>query len=278
MRLTLPVVVALLLGACASNAGPGPAAVGPEAATPPATPVHSRTVGGYTYTDAPVEARLGPNRYRIPANYFYTQMGPDFQDNFSLVVLWPDLQPLPPGVDFADARDTSIRAINISPYYIDRVPIGTLLEKGIRPRNKNDKDDPLDNLHLRVRGEPLYGLTPYYADHAKVEAYFLRNGYPTDREHLHRWMKDWYLARDANGGLSAVIKCDTRELPDGVLVQEGRAFEDPNARGNTSCTHEFILAEQNVSVSVTYMRAFLPDWKRIEAHARLLLTPSQPQR
>src|SRR5690606_35888263 len=49
------------------------------------------TIGRYTYTDAPVEARIGRHLYRIPANYFYDQMGPTFQGDVSLRMQWPDL-------------------------------------------------------------------------------------------------------------------------------------------------------------------------------------------
>lgn len=60
----------------------------------------------YGYNERPVEAQLGPHHLRIPANYFRDQIGPDFQGNFSLLVQWPDLEPLPPGKRSGQDMDT----------------------------------------------------------------------------------------------------------------------------------------------------------------------------
>lgn len=35
-----------------------------------------RTLNGHTYTDAPVDVKLGPNTFRIPANYLDSQIAP----------------------------------------------------------------------------------------------------------------------------------------------------------------------------------------------------------
>lgn len=35
-----------------------------------------RTIDGYTYTTAPVVAKLGPHRYAFPANLYDDQIGP----------------------------------------------------------------------------------------------------------------------------------------------------------------------------------------------------------
>src|SRR3546814_3166574 len=79
-----------------------------------------------------LEAHLGPHRYLNPANYFRNQIGPDFQGNFTLLVQWPDLQPLPPGERSRQDMETFAKQITISPDYVDRVPMEGLLEKSIR--------------------------------------------------------------------------------------------------------------------------------------------------
>ena len=221
------------------------------------------------YNDKPVETRLGPHRYLIPANYFYDQIGPDFQGGVALSVQWPDLQPLPPATNFHNDMETFYKAIRIVVDYIDRVPIDTLLERMTRAGGASDaRDDPNENLHLRIEGEPIHGLTPYYADLGKIESHFHKTGAYTNRERLLAWAKDWYVARDTHGKLTTLIKCDSRELPDGLTIQ-GDGVVDGETN-NASCEHSMVIAGDNISVSIGYNRVFLKDWKRIEDRVRAL--------
>ncbi|HEL5404232.1 TPA: hypothetical protein UOJ25_004403, partial [Stenotrophomonas maltophilia] len=56
-----------------------------------------RTINGHTYTDAPVEVKLGPNTFRIPANYLDSQIAPWPGEGVTLVIEWPDMKPTLPG-------------------------------------------------------------------------------------------------------------------------------------------------------------------------------------
>src|SRR3546814_20121731 len=94
----------------------------------PATAAYQK----YGYNDRPVEAHLGPHRYLIPANYFRNQIGPDFHGNFTLLVQWPDLQPLPPGERLRQAVATFAKQLTNSHDSVDRVHLGGLLEKSYR--------------------------------------------------------------------------------------------------------------------------------------------------
>jgi hypothetical protein len=82
------------------------------------------------------------------------------------------------------------------------------------------------------------------------------------------WAKDWYIARDARGKLETLIKCDSRELPDGLTIQGDRVVDA--GTGNASCDHSIVIGEDNLSVSIEYNRVFLKDWKRIEDRVRTL--------
>ncbi len=226
------------------------------------SPRAGRTVDGYTYTDAPVEARLGPHVFRFPANYYRDQMGPNFDGSFSLLVQWPDLQPLPPGERSGQDMATFDRQITIAPHYVDRVPIETLLDRMTMPMAEPgsiEADDPRDRLDLMVVQPEHDGLTPYVVDQAKLASYARRYkdtmGVPTGTRAGS--YKDWFVRRDARGQLLTVITCDPQP--------------EPGADTRPQCTHDFTIPEQLISVSVDYDRSFLIGWEKIESRARALL-------
>src|SRR3546814_18110578 len=84
---------------------------------------------------------------------------------------------------------------------------------------------------------------------------------------------DWYVARDTEGAVSTVIKCDSHLKPDGFIIQGERVIREGNR--STGCIHYFLMPEEKISFSVDYPRVFLRDWKRIEERARALLTQYQ---
>lgn len=229
----------------------------------------------HAYTDDPVEAHLGPHVYRIPANYFRDQMGPNFDGSFSLMLQWPDLQPLPPGARRGQDMETFDKQVTIAPYYTGRVPIETFLERVSRPVVAVDSlayEDPRDRLDLMDEQGLAYGLTPYRVNKARLAAYAVREekefGYPSHTG--PETYKDWYVGRDGSGGISTLIRCTPAELPDGLLIQGDRVV----AKGDeliANCTHDFVMAEDRITVSIDYARAFLRDWKPIEDRARDLL-------
>lgn len=224
----------------------------------PATAAYQK----YGYNDRPVEARLGPHRFRIPANYFRDQIGPDFQGNFSLLVQWPDLQPLPPGKRSGQDMATFDRQITIAPDYVDRVPIEGLLDRMAMPlaeRGTVEYDDPRTRLDLMLAQPEDHGITPYLVDTAKMDAYAARYraevGVSTRT--TPETYKDWFVRRNPEGGLSTLIQCDP-------LPAEG----DPR---RPQCTHEFTVPALKIAISIDYAREYLRDWERIEKRARDLL-------
>lgn len=221
-----------------------------------------RTIDGYTYTDAPVEARLGPHVFRFPANYYRDQMGPNFDGSFSLLVQWPDLEPLPPGERSGQDMETFDKQITIAPAYVEKVPIETRLEASTMPMASPgtlEYDDPRDRIDLMLAQPERYGLVPYVIDATKLASYAQRfeveMGIPagTARESY----KDWFVGRDGNGRLTTVIQCDHEPL----------AGDDRRP----GCTHDFVVASLKLRVSIDYGREYLPGWKKIEDRARELL-------
>src|SRR5690606_20750683 len=185
----------------------------------------------YGYNDRPVEARLGPHRYPIPANYFRDQIGPDFQGNFSLLLQWPDLKPLPPGERSRQDMETFAKQITISPDYIDRVPMEGLLEKSIQSHSAKDSlayQNPRERLDLRDAQAPVFGLVPYHVNHDRLAAYEKQQeqvfGFPSNARLEDTW--DWYVARDAKGAVSTVSKCDSLLQHDGFIIQGERVIRE----------------------------------------------------
>jgi len=75
-------VVALSVGACARP----PSAEDSGNAAKSDVPHTGRTIDSHTYTDAPVGAKLGPNTFRVPANYLDSQIAPRPGGGVSLVI------------------------------------------------------------------------------------------------------------------------------------------------------------------------------------------------
>lgn len=68
-----------------------------------------RTINGHTYSDAPVDVKLGPNTFRIPANYLDSQIAPWSIEVVTLVIEWPDMTPPRPVRGRTRARMISAR-------------------------------------------------------------------------------------------------------------------------------------------------------------------------
>jgi hypothetical protein len=264
----LAALAAIVFGLCAqANAKPEP--------QPSASPCAKKRTEPYRwegYNDKPVDACLGPHLYRIPANYFDDQMGPDFQGNFILKIMWPDLQPLPPG---QRAEKNFYKEISIYPKYIDRVPIESVLERHTDSKLTYGKDSmfydhPGYRLDLRDKQPQVFGLIPYYVNREKYEAFWEQiDRHKSPDLHLEQ-QRDWYLYRDAQDRLQTVIRCDSHLQPDGYVIKDGKVSrtEDETSAG---CDHFFVIPEDNVEVEVGYRRVFLKDWKRIEDRAHELL-------
>lgn len=272
-------LLALSLGACSQPASVALTKTQDETAqavSPKSAPCIQRVPKPYRwegYNDQLVDACIGPTHYRFPANLFRNQMGPDFQANFSLVVMWPDLQAAPPGKLNVPPLVNAPGWVRISPDYVDLVPIETLLERYISASESQVREnDPTAILALRDRQPERFGLTPYFVNPALFEAREDRRQRETGSKFRAPLinMKNWYLSRDASGRLTTLIKCDSHLEPDGYVAEGRTLAEVPNVRTNALCIHHFVMDDVKASVRVSYLRALLHDWKRIEDRAREL--------
>ncbi len=213
------------------------------------------------------EACVGPYALRVPANYFDDQMGPNFDGSFGLYLEYPQLQAFAPGERINLKLDVSLRTVNIGYSYLDRVSLPEFLRRQYTPGF--GKSGPAERLEDRVQGEPVHGLTPYYADLPKIYAYLRARGLREGNNLLEPGgHQDWYVQRDASGDISTVIKCTSREVVgDGVEYRDGvlgARRSDPYS----DCYHVFVIPELKIAVDIRYVRFALPDWKRIEDRAR----------
>ena len=231
------------------------------------------------YSDKPVEAKLGPYRFRFPMNMYYDQMGPDFQGGVSLVLRWPSLEPYPPGENFHDDDSRFLSAISIELTYPDRLSdeeYSNGMRHWIQPRDPGDpkeRENPSENLELRIKGDNFHGLTPYYLDFKKLKPYFDKiYGPETSAASPDNSLnKDWYVKFGKGGIPTTFIECTAREVPDGTIVEDGKVLDDPKQRRRASCNHVFDVPEYRLHVLVSYVRPLMKDWAHIEARVRTLL-------
>ncbi|QDH71364.1 hypothetical protein FKV23_15650 [Lysobacter alkalisoli] len=229
------------------------------------------------HSDRPIEFLLGPHRFWMPHNIMQSRPGSRPLDDVRISFQWPCMEPLPPGVDYADHPEHFLRSISPVIAYRDperfslRDRMQSFVEP-IDPDNPKHRSDPMENLDLRIQGEPVYGLESFYADLEKVEA-FLTETYSErpSRENLIRNSKEWYLRMGDTGYPMTVLKCDSREEPDGLLIDGNQVVNDPANRRRAMCDHFFAIPEWNLHTRITYPRVFMRDWKRIESRVRDLL-------
>ena|GEM_PF-895024 len=225
------------------------------------------------YSEALVPARLGPNTFNFPMNLYDNQRGPDFQGSVGLALRWPTLEAFPPGA----RSDPAFRAaymdqrIDVSLSYIDKVPIDTLIQVYIDPSPGDAKNDPSVHINDRVRGEPTDGLTPFFINREKLRIYLRSEGAPTTDFNLALQGPDWYIAYSPDGSPRTFITCTPRKVPGARLI--GAQLEDtPVGQNRGACTHEFAMIDLKLSARVTYLRAYLRDWKKIEDAIRAKIT------
>lgn len=283
MAMATGVVTAVLLhSACA----PVSAKADGAEATPEAVPMKSapcvkaipKPYQWEGYNDQLKDACVGPHHFRFPANMFRDQMGPDFQGNFTLVLMWPDLQPAPPGKLNGQPFDQVMARVQISPDYVDRVPIETLLERFTHMTYGGDSErDPSSVLALRDRQADRFGLTPYYVNAQRFEDFQTEQNRRLGMKGRGKVenTSDWYLQRDDAGRLITFIRCDSHLKPDGYTARNGTLVKNPNERTNAQCVHHFVMEDMKADVSIDYPRALLGEWKRFEDRARAMLVESR---
>lgn len=230
-----------------------------------------RTINGHTYSDAPVDVKLGPNTFRIPANYLDSQIAPWPGEGVTLVIEWPDMTPTPPGARANPRTNDFRKEIHASIDYVDRVPIEALLARyssneALTEPDSVERGDPVDRLDLRLAQPDTLGLTPYAIDEEKmavyVKAYEARHGKPPTRNPAFE--DDWYVAREPGGALTTFIKCDSVKFRKDGIRLEGDQIIDEEGPVVASCTHYFVDLKNKLSITLNYHRAFLKDWQRME--------------
>ncbi|KPN09704.1 hypothetical protein [Xanthomonas arboricola] len=272
--LALALAVAVTGSACARTPSPEQKRTSPMSGTV----TTGRTINGHTYSDAPVDVKLGPNTFRIPANYLDSQIAPWPGEGVTLVIEWPDMTPTPPGARANPRTNDFRKEISVRINYIDRAPIETSLERhssndAITEANSVERRDPRQRLDLRLAQQDTLDLTPYAIDEAKMLAYSKeyedRYGKPPIRNPAYE--DDWYVARDSSDGLTTFIKCDsTKFRGDGVRL-EGAEVVHEKGTVAASCVHYFSDIENKLSITLNYKRAFLKDWKRMEDAVKTVL-------
>ncbi|MDT3431562.1 hypothetical protein ROV94_11855 [Stenotrophomonas maltophilia] len=241
-----------------------------------------RTINGHTYTDAPVDVKLGPNTFRIPANYLDSQIAPWPGEGVTLVIEWPDMKPTAPGARANPRTNDFRKEIAVAIDYIDRAPIETSLERlssnqASTEEGSVERKDPRDRLDLRIARPDVMGLTPYAIDETRMavfsKEYEARYGQPPTRNPAYE--DDWYIARAPNGSLNTFIKCESTAFRgDGVRLQGDQVISE-QGQAAAGCFHYFSDVENKLSISLNYKRAFLADWKRMEDAVRDILARSR---
>lgn len=214
------------------------------------------------------EACLGPYLLQVPANYFDNQMGPEFDGSFGLYLEYPSLEPFAPGERMHLSLDVATRTVSIGYNFLDRVDVREFLRGEYTPQSW-DHDNPQARLEERIEGEPVYGLTPYYADLPKFFAYHRAKGRDESAYDMQaKNHKDWYVRRDESGQIQTIIKCTSREVTEsGVEYRDGKLVRS-DEDGFPTCRHVFVIPDLKVVVEIRYVRLALEDWKKIEDRAR----------
>ncbi len=242
-----------------------------------------RTINGHTYTDAPVDVKLGPNTFRIPANYLDSQIAPWPGEGVSLVIEWPEMGPSAPGARANPRTNDFRKEIKALINYIDRAPIETSLERyssnqATTPPDSVERGDPRDRLDMRVAQPEVMGLTPYAVDESKMalfsQAYEAKYGKAPPRSRLTE--QDWYVARAADGRLTSFIKCGSKAyVKDGMRLEGDQIIDVPDETPVAGCVHYITDIENSLSISINYSRVFLKDWKQMEDAIRGVLARSK---
>ncbi|KQR18490.1 MULTISPECIES: Smlt3025 familytype IV secretion system inhibitor [Xanthomonas] len=265
--LTLALAVAVTGSACARTPSPEQKRTSPVSDTV----TTGRTINGHTYSDAPVDVTLGPNTFRIPANYLDSQIAPWPGEGVTLVIEWPDMTPTPPGARANPRTNDFRKEIHASIDYVDRVPIEALLTRfssneTLTKADWVERGNPVERLDLRIARPETLGLIPYAIDEEKMDAYVkayeAHYGEPPARNPALEY--DWYVARDVNGDLTTFIKCDSAKFRKDGIRLEGNQVIDEEGSVVADCTHYLVDVENKLSITLHYYRAFLKDWKRME--------------
>ena len=273
-RQTLPALMAWAMTACSAGEPPAPVV---KTQTNEQGCVRVRSTGPQDPAAIPVpikQACVGPYLLELPQNYFYNQMGTESDGSFALALEYPSLKPFLPGERSNLTVDVSVGTIRIDYRFIDRTDPQQVLRNAYTPM-QFQRDDPAASLDGRLLGDSIYGLTPYYADMARIRTYLrsqgLRDGAPGMQD---RWHTDWFVTRDDKGTVERIIKCTSRGVTSVGVDQRGGKIVRNDERYVAECDHTFTVLDHGTIVRVHYARIGLSEWRRIEAEARRLFLNS----
>ena len=122
-RQTLPALMAWAMTACSAGEPPAPVV---KTQTNEQGCVRVRSTGPQDPAAIPVpikQACVGPYLLELPQNYFYNQMGTEFDGSFALALEYPSLEPFKPGERSNLSVDVGIRTVTVTYDYIDRIDI-----------------------------------------------------------------------------------------------------------------------------------------------------------
>lgn len=227
-----------------------------------------------------VRVQGGERQFLIPRGYFRERQ-PSYggKDSWWLEVLWPEFTPWREN-NASDDREFHApgggRQLKIVTRF--NIPsVETALNRSIRENDDleikypGDPNWPSDTLDKRIKGSPVYGLQPHYADFNRIVAFLNRDRKRTSFEAMTdsekaRW-EDWYLTRDAKGAVTTLIRCDSREVadPPDESITGRRIVIVPH------CEQQFLLTRYGGYAEVSYRCIYLPHWQAIEVNARDLL-------
>jgi hypothetical protein len=230
---------------------------------------------------------LGPHRFCLKGTLFNgTHMPNADGTELNFVLDWPSLEPLPYNFDMYKDNNRFLAALSINVMFPDRLTdeqIRLLPRSWIEPfdpSNAADRANPAENLDLRVKGDPIHGLTPYYTDFDALKRYYMKLYGPHTRagEPVSSMNDDWFVDMGVDGIPRTVLKCSPRVIPDGVRMDGDRMVELRDVFRRATCTHQFAIPEYRVVVDLMYQRMVMPDWRRIETRIRSLLREGEIDR
>ena len=230
------------------------------------------------------EVELGKRRFCLPNRLFngaYMPWGNGADLGF--VLDWPSLTPLPFRFDMYKDNNRFLAALRIRMTYPSRLTdeqIRTFPRSWIEPfdpTNPEQRANPAENLDLRIKGDPVHGLVPYYTDFKALKRYYQKLYGPDTRagEPQSSMNNDWFIDMGDDGIPRTVLKCSPSVIPDGVRMEGGRMFELRDVFRRATCDHHFAIPEYQVMVHLHYQRMVMSDWRRIEDRIRTLFREAE---
>lgn len=193
------------------------------------------------------EARLGPHRFRMPAEMFRYGIAPQGERRFEMRLRLPEQSPL--AVEPGPGSVEQAMLLSVEVMRIEGVPVSHLLSFWLREMLPDASPDPLGGDVKRVAGESVHGLRPY----------FIAEGVPIRGD-----ARDRFLGPETQRPVPSFIECTPRAQPDGVALVDGRAVKQGDGGMIATCDHAFLL-EDDLAVHLRYARVHLPQWRGIES-------------